>query len=74
MIQKKVSGDYGGESKHMASSALGRIAVKVNGDECAKKNNHLLVTYSTLQSIATVSDYAFFQFNPSYTDLPRLHS
>ena len=38
------------------------------------KNNHLLVTYSTLQSIATVSDYAFFQFNPSYTNLPRLHS
>ena len=41
MIQKKVSGDYGGESKHMASSALGRIAVKVNGDECANKKQPL---------------------------------
>lgn len=38
------------------------------------KNYYLLVTYSTLQSITTVSDYAFFQFNLSYTDLPRLHS
>ena len=42
MIQKKVSGDYCGESKHMASSAfIGRIAARVNGDECANKKQLL---------------------------------